>query len=546
MNASRVSIFSKRALYIQLLFILGFLILNFRFVYINFYDDKFLDEQVISRFSSEYPLIAKRGEILDRNNRVLALDVASYSVGIDIAKFKSNPRPLTSLSKLLDIDEDTLARKINRKRRYIEVKRHISEPIKKKIEELNNNAVFFKQNLRRSYPQKQISSHVVGITDIDRQGIQGTELVFDKKLEGKIGKYTGIKYGIQGDRVEAVPGEKVKLTIDIRLQSIAYEELKKSVKETKASSGSAIIVNAKNADILALVNEPTFDPSDRSDIKNLSVFRNRATIDAFEPGSVVKPMAMAAILDSSKVDITSSIQTSPGWIDIGGYKTSDFRDYGTLSLSEIISYSSNVGMVKLCSNQEEGHLVKYFSIFGAAKYPSNILIPSREGFLPNQSELTLRDKVSLCYGYGLTMTALQIAQAYLVFAREGVFKELNLYVDQDIVGLIEEERVLSEKTVRLINMMLIEAVHSKHGTAKKARIDGLIVAGKTGTAEKNDISGKSYTVTFSGFVPAQNPDLLVVVVLHGLKGEKNSGGQIAAPLFSKITSQSLNVLESGS
>ena len=375
-----------------------------------------------------------------------------------------------------------------------------------------------------------------------------TEANVNNTLQGKKGKFTGIKSSgnkkIEGNRIEPQNGKDLFLTIDIRLQSIAFEELSKAIEETGAESGSVIIINPQSAEILALSNYPSFNPSDRKNINDHSVFRNRATIDVFEPGSVLKPIAMSAILESKRVELNDTVDTSPGWVEFGGYKTSDFKDYGVLSLSEIISFSSNVGMVKLCAEQDIEHLTKFFKSFGIGRYPVNLLIPSREGFLAHPSEYTLRDKVSSCYGYGLTMSAIQIAQAYSVFANEGIFKELTLFLDDQILSNFLEERVISTETASIVRDMLIKTVNAPTGTARNAKIKGTVVAGKTGTAIENS-KDLSYTATFAGFVPAINPELLAVIVLHGLQGEDHSGGRVAAPIFSKIVGQSLHVLKAG-
>ena len=547
MPPSRVALFSGRMLFIRLLFIGAFLLLAGRLLFLQIYQDDFLDEQVLSRSHSEYALLASRGKILDRNNNILALDVRSFSVGVDIKKFKGEPSDIESLEKILDLKKGTID-KLIRNIGYKEIKRHVSGAVRKKIENFNLEGIFFRENLRRSYPQKEVSSHVVGITDIDRIGIQGSELVFNNSLKGKKGRFTGIKSSgnkkIEGDRVEPRDGKDLFLTIDIRLQSIAFEELKNAIDQAGAESGSVVIINPQSAEILALSNYPSFDPSNRRGIKDHSVFRNRATIDVFEPGSVLKPIAMSAIIDSKKINLEDSINTSPGWVEVSGYKTSDFKDYGVLSLSEIIALSSNVGMVKLCTDQDIVHLTKYFKSFGIGRYPVNLLIPAREGFLAHPSEFTLRDKVSSCYGYGLSMSAIQIAQAYSVFANEGIFKELTLFLDDSISSNSFEERVISIETASIVRDMLIKTVNMPSGTARNAKIKGTIVAGKTGTAIENS-KDLSYTVTFAGFVPAIDPELLAVVVLHGLEGEDHSGGRVAAPVFSKIVSQSLHVLQAG-
>ena len=537
-------------LFIRLLLLGAFFILAARLIFLQIYQDSFLDKQVISRSHSEYSLLANRGKILDRNNNVLALDVRSFSVGIDLKNFKGNILNIESLEEILGVKKETISGLIkNKKTGFKEIKRHVSGTLKRDIENLELEGVFFRENLRRSYPQKEISSHVVGITDIDRKGIQGSELVFDNTLKGKKGKFTGIKSSgnrkIEGNRIEPQNGKDLFLTIDIRLQSIAFEELSKAIKETGAESGSVIIINPQSAEILAMSNHPSFNPSDRKNINDHSVFRNRATIDVFEPGSVLKPIAMSAILESKRVGIKHTVDTSPGWIEFAGYKTSDFKDYGLLSLSEIISFSSNVGMVKLCAEQEIEHLTRFFKSFGIGRYPVNLLIPSREGFLAHPSEFTLRDKVSSCYGYGLTMSAIQIAQAYSVFANDGIFKELTLFLDDQILSNSIEERVISIETASIVRDMLIKTVNAPAGTARNAKIKGTIVAGKTGTAIENS-KDLSYTATFAGFVPAINPELLAVIVLHGLQGEDHSGGRVAAPVFSKIVGQSLHVLKAGS
>ena len=550
MPPSRVALFSGRMLFIRLLLLGAFFILAARLIFLQIYQDSFLDKQVISRSHSEYSLLANRGKILDRNNNVLALDVRSFSVGIDLKNFKGNILNIESLEEILGVKKETISGLIkNKKTGFKEIKRHVSGALRKDIENLELEGVFFRENLRRSYPQKEVSSHVVGITDIDRKGIQGSELVFDNTLKGKKGKFTGIKSSgnkkIEGNRIEPQNGKDLFLTIDIRLQSIAFEELSKAIGETGAESGSVIIINPQSAEILAMSNHPSFNPSDRKNINDHSVFRNRATIDVFEPGSVLKPIAMSAILESKKVGLKHSVDTSPGWIELAGYKTSDFKDYGLLSLSEIISFSSNVGMVKLCAEQEIEHLTRFFKSFGIGRYPINLLIPSREGFLAHPSEFTLRDKVSSCYGYGLTMSAIQIAQAYSVFANNGIFKELTLFLDDQILSNSIEERVISTETASIVREMLIKTVNAPAGTARNAKIKGIIVAGKTGTAIENS-KDLSYTATFAGFAPAINPELLAVIVLHGLQGEDHSGGRVAAPVFSKIVGQSLHVLKAGS
>lgn len=539
--SGRILYSSGRIVFIQLLLLAGFIALLARLIYLQIYQDIFLEDQVFERLDSNYSLLAPRGKILDRNNKVLALDVKGYSVGVDLSKFEYSDEIILFLSEILDKQPSSLFKAIKGKSAgYKEISRNINLQEKELLQSKKIKGLYFKENLRRAYPEKDSVSHVVGLTDIDRKGIQGTELVFHRELLGIEGRFEGIKGSrntkLEGKRIEAVSGEDINLTIDINIQSIVYHELQKAIKEYNAEAGSVIVVEPRTGEILALVNSPSFDPSDRKNLTDMSRLRNRATVDVFEPGSVLKPIAMSAILDEDHSKSVLSIDTSPGWIEYEGFKTSDFRNYGLLTLSEIISLSSNVGMVKLCKDQDIDSLVSYYEKFGIGRYPTSIMLPAREGYLPHSNQFTPRDKVSSCYGYGMTLSALQIAQAYSVFANKGNFVELSLFKDTQFDEPFSE-RVIKEQTNQLILDMLVETVNSKRGTASKAKLKNRLVAGKTGTAKETMQEETTYTATFAGFVPYDQPEFLTVVVMHGLSGEESSGGKVSAPIFSNIMEQ---------
>ena len=469
------------------------------------------------------------------------MDVKGYSVGLDFSQFTYDKENIIFLSSALNQDPVILLEGLKKQSSgFKEISRNVNNQIRTSIKSQKIPGIYFRENLRRSYPEKNITSHVVGLTDIDRRGIQGTELVFHNELLGKEGSFQGIKGSrnskLEGKRIEAVSGNDIQLTIDINIQSIAYHELDKVIEKYNAKAGSVVVIEPKSGDILALVNHPSFDPSNRKNFHDMSILRNRATIDVFEPGSVLKPLAMSAILESGKIHEDLIVNTSPGWIEFEGYKTSDFRDYGQLNLSEIISYSSNVGMIKLCEDQDIKHLVNYYKKFGIGRYPTSIMLPAREGFLPHETQFTLRDKVSSCYGYGMTLSALQIAQAYSVFANQGNFIELNLFKENSFAESLNE-RVINVDTNQKIVDMLVSTVNSQGGTASKAKLSKWIVAGKTGTAKETVEAETTYTATFAGFVPHDSPEFLAVVVLHGLAGDDYSGGKVSAPLFSSIMEQ---------
>jgi cell division protein FtsI (penicillin-binding protein 3) len=539
--SGRILYSSGRIVFIQLLLLAGFIALLARLIYLQIYQDIFLEDQVFERLDSNYSLLAPRGKILDRNNKVLALDVKGYSVGVDLSKFEYSDEIILFLSEILDKQPSSLFKAIKGKSAgYKEISRNINLQEKELLQGKKIKGLYFKENLRRAYPEKDTVSHVVGLTDIDRKGIQGTELVFHRELLGIEGRFEGIKGSrntkLEGKRIEAVSGEDINLTIDINIQSVVYHELQKAIKEYNAEAGSVIVVEPRTGEILALVNSPSFDPSDRKNLTDMSRLRNRATVDVFEPGSVLKPIAMSAILDEDHSKSFLSIDTSPGWIEYEGFKTSDFRNYGLLTLSEIISLSSNVGMVKLCKDQDIDSLVSYYEKFGIGRYPTSIMLPAREGYLPHSNQFTPRDKVSSCYGYGMTLSALQIAQAYSVFANKGNFVELSLFKDTQFDEPFSE-RVIKEQTNQLILDMLVETVNSKRGTASKAKLKNRLVAGKTGTAKETMQEETTYTATFAGFVPYDHPEFLTVVVMHGLSGEESSGGKVSAPIFSNIMEQ---------
>ena len=537
----RILYSSGRIVFIQLIILIGFLSLLGRLIYLQIFQDIFLDDQVFNRLESQYSLLAPRGKILDRNGNVLALDIKGYSVGVDLEKFRFEEETIIFLSELLDKEPSSLSNMLYGKSSgYKEISRNINFKTKEKLKDKKISGIYFRENLRRSYPERNITSHVVGLTDIDRKGIQGVELIFDNELRGEEGSFEGIKGAkntkLEGKRIEAVAGKNIILTIDINIQSIAYHQLSEAIKENNAKAGSIVVIEPKSGDILGLVNYPSFDPSNRKNLVDMSKLRNRATIDIFEPGSVLKPLAMSAILESDYLPKTFKIDTSPGWIEYEGFKTSDFKDYGTLSLSQIISLSSNVGMVKLCQHQDIEHLTNYYKKFGIGRYPTSIMLPAREGFLPHSSQFTLRDKVSSCYGYGMTLSALQIAQAYSVFANDGNFIELNLFKDHSFDEPLHE-KVLQKETNNIILDMLVETVNSSNGTASKARLQEKIVAGKTGTAKESLEEETTYSATFAGFVPHDEPEYLAVVVLNGLSGEDYSGGRVSAPVFSRLMQQ---------
>ena len=330
--SSRILYSSGRIVFVQLILLIGFCALLGRLVYLQIYQDVFLDDQVFNRLDSQYSLLAPRGKILDRNDNILALDIKGYSVGLDLEKFIYDQETILTLSNILKKNPITLSKSLEgRLSGYKEISRNVNLETKENLKGMKIPGLYFRENLRRSYPERDIISHVVGLTDTDRKGIQGVELIFQNELLGEEGSFEGIKGArntkLEGKRIKAIAGKDIKLTIDINIQSIAYHELEKAIKKYNAQAGSVVVIEPQSGDILALVNSPSFDPSRRKNLTDMSRLRNRATIDVFEPGSVLKPLAMSAIVESKKHSLSSKINTSPGWIEFEGFRTSDFRDY---------------------------------------------------------------------------------------------------------------------------------------------------------------------------------------------------------------------------
>ncbi|MDG2061095.1 MAG: penicillin-binding protein 2 [SAR86 cluster bacterium] len=550
MSSHRLVLFEGRSLSLRIFFITLLTLLFIRLIYVQVYDSNFLDRTSENRITAKYSINAPRGSILDRNGKYLALDVESYTLQVDLENFDPTPKKISSVLHILREDEKNFANKIRNKKGFIQVKRHLTLKEKIEIERLGIKGISLLRDLKRSYPQGEISAHAVGITDIDRNGLQGAEKLFDNYMKSTSGSFNGSKdrvgnklYGI---RVEPERGRNINMTLDIRIQSIAYNELRSSVLNHGAKSGSIILVDPISSEILAMANYPSFEPSNRKELSDFSLLRNRSAIDLFQPGSVIKPIAMAAVIDFNNYDVSKIIDTSPGWIDFGGYRTEDYRDYGELTLSEIIARSSNVGMVKLCSKVEKGFIYEYLGKFGIGSYPASILINTREGFLSYTDAVTPRDKVSACYGYGMSVTSIHLAQAYSILASNGIYKELTLFKNnEEMPYFIESKRVISEETVNFINETLYQAVNSNFGTAKRARIKAISVSGKTGTVENIENNKQVYSAIFAGFAPSKKPKIVAIVSLHGLEGEIHSGSSVAAPLFSRVMEQSLHTINSG-
>jgi cell division protein FtsI (penicillin-binding protein 3) len=400
---------------------------------------------------------------------------------------------------------------------------------------------------RRYYPAGEVTGHLLGFTNIDDKGQEGLELAFDNWLHGVPGKKKVLRdrLGRIIEDVESIvppsPGRDLVTAIDLRIQYLAYRELKAAVQTHKAASASAIVLDVLTGEVLADVNQPAFNPNDRSQI-NPARFRNRAITDILEPGSTFKPLIVAAALESGRFSPSSRIDTNPGFIRVGNKTIEDKHNYGVMDPAMVLAKSSNVGAVQIAMKLDKEMLWNTLSRFGAGRLTASGYPGESAGMLPPYQGWRPIGQATMAYGYGLSMTPLQLAQAYAVLAGDGLARPVSLVrVDKPPIA----RRVVSPETTRSVISML-EKVVTTEGTGIKAAVTGYRVAGKTGTARKiaagGGYEGDRHTAVFAGLVPASDPRLVIVVVVDEPKGGFYFGGDVAAPVFSAVAAGAMRIL----
>jgi len=408
-----------------------------------------------------------------------------------------------------------------------------------------------REEYKRYYPAGEVAAHLVGFTGIDDRGQEGMELAFDDWLYGAAGSKQVLK-DRKGQVIKELqliesekPGSNLALSIDLRLQYIAYRELKAAMKKFRAKSGSVVVLDVQTGEVLAMVNQPSFNPNDRSRLKAGST-RNRAVTDLLEPGSVMKPLTMVAALESGKFHAGTVIDTSPGYLRIGRKTFVDHRNYGKLDLSGILAKSSQVGTTKIAMQLEPEAIRGVFERVGLGLSPGTGFPGESSGLLPSKRRWRDVETATLAFGYGMAATPLQLASAYAVLANNGIKKQASLLKISKADGVLPglEEQVIDKKIVASVRQMM-KAVIGKEGTGTRAAIDTYEVAGKTGTSHKVGAGGYQkdrYVGLFAGMAPADKPRLVTVVVIDDPRGEDYYGGLVAAPVFSKVTAEALRLM----
>jgi len=524
-------------------------VMLWRAVDLHVLNKDFLQSQGNARYMRTMPVAAHRGVITDRNGDPLAVSTPVDSVWINPAEFMTSRTSWNKLTQLLSLKTDKVERLVlqRAKREFVYLKRHIHPELAEKVAALNIAGVYLQREYHRYYPAGEVAAHVLGFTNIDDAGQEGLELAYNDWLRGKSGRKMVIKdrLGRTIKHVESVlaaqPGKDLTLSIDRRLQYLAYRELKRAVVQYKAKSASAVILDTKTGEVLAMVNQPSYNPNNRRKLKN-SYLRNRAVTDVFEPGSTIKPFTVAAALESGKFKANSVVNTSPGYFRIGKYVVQDVKNYGRINLSTILSKSSNIGASKLALAISAKDLTDVHSRIGFG-FTTGSGFPGEVGGIINlPTEKQLVERATLSYGYGMSVTPLQLTRAYAAIANDGVMPNVSFIRVNEATN---ETRVLPVKYARQIREML-ESVVSKKGTGSRAAVSGYRISGKTGTVKKASAGGysdDSYIAVFAGMAPASNPRLAMVVTINEPRGDIYYGGKVAAPVFSNVMSGALRLMD---
>ena len=537
--------FVVRSFWVFGVFVFFSFFLVVRATYLQVLNKDFLIEQGNLRQIRDINIAAYRGTINDRNNKPLAISIPVDTISINPKKFNEDDIKMKQLSVLLGRDHEELIKLIknSKSKSFLYIERKVSTNISDQIKLLNIANLDFKREYKRSYPAGEIISQLLGLTNIDEEGKEGVELQYDASLRGIPGVKRILKdkhnRHIENIKIIKSPksGTDLTLGIDLRLQHIAHRALERAIIENKAYSGSVILVDAPRGEILAIANYPSYDNNETFSL-NPDSMRNRAIIDMYEPGSSIKPFILARAIDSGLYDLASLIDTSP--VKIGSRTIRDTRELGEVDLATVLMRSSNAGMSRIGLSLESDTLWEMMSDFGFGSYVTDGFPGESRGRLHHHTEWGEIGKATMSYGYGITVTPIQLAQAYSVIANNGLYTPLSLRK-----GLFNEsKRVINEDTAKTLLSMLEKVVED--GTSKKAAVNGYRVGGKSGTAWKTSGAGgystDRYRSIFAGIAPIDDPRLVAVVFIEEPTGEFYYGGDVAAPVFSEIISQSLQLL----
>jgi len=543
MNKSR---HFNRLIIVAAFFVLLLCVLIWRMVDLTVLHRQFLQGQGNARSLRVIDIPAYRGMITDRNGTPLAVSTPVESVWVNPKEFSPDKEQFMALAQYLRLTPKELSRKVvnAENREFLYLQRQLPPSLTKEIEALKIPGVNFQKEFKRYYPDSDSISQLLGFTNVDDQGLEGIELAYQDWLMGIVGKKRVIKDRLGriieelGVIKEPRPGHDMALSIDRRLQYLAYSELNKTVEEFAAKSGSIVVVDTQNGEILAMVNVPSYNPNSRGHYDK-DTYRNRAVTDTFEPGSVIKTFSIASALETGLFKPDTVIDTNPSWMIVNGHTVRDIHNYGVLNVTGVLQRSSNVGVTKMVLASPPEQLIGLLLRSGFGQRTESTYPGESEGAIVKVKDANPFVLATLGFGYGLSVTALQLAKANMIFANKGILKPVTLlYNDAPAPGT----QVIQEKTAEQVLLMREKVLND--GTGVAARVPGYRVAGKTGTAwvaGKDGYKDKKYTASFIGIAPVSKPKFVVVVIIHEPSRKGYYAAAVAAPLFAKVMSGALRL-----
>ena len=510
-------------------------------------NQEFLRDHGDARALRTVDISAHRGVIMDRFGEPLAVSTPVQSIWTTPGELLQSGKSLSPLAAVLDMEEVDLLKLLQtrRHRKFVYLKRQATPKMAEQISTLQLPGLHMQKEYKRYYPSGEITSHLVGFTNVDDRGQEGLELAFDEWLQGKPGSKRVLKdlLGRVVADIESIkaasPGKSVNLSIDRRIQYLAYRELKSAVMHHRARAGMLVMLDAQTGEVMAMVNQPSYNPNNRSGLKS-DRFRNRAITDVFEPGSTLKPFTIAAALQSGLYEPSTVIETQPGFLKVSDHTVKDIKNYGTLDLTGVLKKSSNVGASKIALALGPESIWQTYSNVGFGQSTGSGFPGESSGLLNDHSSWSEFELATMSFGYGIAVTTLQLAQAYSVLANDGRLLPISF---QKVNQKVDGRQVLPAAIVRQVRGML-ESVVSEGG-GLNAGVKGYRVAGKTGTAHKAIAGGYAedrYMSVFAGIAPVSKPRLVAVVVVDEPQGDQHFGGQVAAPVFSRVMMGALRLL----
>lgn len=549
--AQRDTAAARLGLRLQIMLVLliaGAGVLAARAVDLQLMSHGFLAGQGDARYSRVAEISAHRGTITDRYGEPLAVSTPVDSVWVNPQELSQSTDQIKVLARALKREPQPLARRVssNLDREFLYLARHLQPEQAAQIRALGIPGVYLLREYRRYYPAGEVTGHVLGFTSIDDSGQEGLELAYDHWLAGEDGAKRVIqdRYGRIVENVESIraarPGKDLILSADLRIQYLAYRELKRALREHRARSGSLVVLDIATGEVLAMVNQPAFNPNDREQLA-AGRYRNRAATDIFEPGSSIKPFIVAAALASGRFHERSVVDTAPGFVKVGIKVIEDKHNLGTIDLATVLAKSSNVAMTKVALSLDPGQIWSTLDALGFGQVTTSGYPGESAGLLSNHTHWRPIGIATLSYGYGMSVTPLQLAHAYATLGAGGIQRPVTfLRTDGEVAG----ERVLDARMSRQL-IRLLESVITPSGTGTRAALTGYRVAGKTGTALKSTAGGYStdkYMAVFAGVVPASAPRLAAVVIIDEPGGTQYYGGDVAAPVFAAVMAGALRLM----